>query len=143
VGEVDAVELGMLAIIHMHLHRCHTQALRIRWSSRLKYASYRKSPDSSIAFSLLFMAHRCSLPDGTGCDCFDSGDEGSMKGNEPLGDAWLFAGAIRKAILENLRYACDAVSWSGERWGSLCECSPATSSMLGYAMVRHELHLHR
>jgi hypothetical protein len=88
MGEVDAVELAMLAVIHMDSWGYRTQALRIRWSSRLRYASYRKSPDSSIAFSLLFMAHRCSLPDGTGCDClYGSGDEGSIKGNEPLGDA--------------------------------------------------------
>jgi hypothetical protein len=61
----------MLAVIHMDTWGYRTQA-----------------PDSSIAFSLLFMAHRCSLPDGTGCDClYGSGDEGSIKGNEPLGDA--------------------------------------------------------
>jgi hypothetical protein len=78
----------MLAAVHMHLRTYHTQALRIRWSSRLRYASYRRSPGSSTAFSLLFMAHRCSLPDGTGCDClYGSGDEGSRKGSEPLGDA--------------------------------------------------------
>jgi hypothetical protein len=59
------------------------------------------------------MAHRCSLPDDTGCDCLHgSGEEGSIKGREPLGDAWLFAEAIRKGILENLRYACDVVSSS-------------------------------
>jgi hypothetical protein len=57
------------------------------------------------------MAHRCSLLDGTGCvRLYGSGDDGITKGSEPLGEAWLFAEAIRKGIFENLRYACGNVS---------------------------------
>lgn len=89
----------------------------MRWSIRLKYASYCASPGSSIALSLLFIAQRCSLFDGTGCDGLIESEEGMTNGREPLGDAWLFAEAIRNGILENLRYACDMVSlW----WGNEC-----------------------
>jgi hypothetical protein len=57
-----------------------------------------------MAFLLLFMAHLCSLPDGTGCMClYGSGEAGMMKGRAPLGEAWLFAAAMVKSILENLR----------------------------------------
>lgn len=60
-----------------------------------------------MASSLLFMAQRCSLPDATGCACLDaSGGLGMTNGSEPLGDAWLFAEAMRNGILEKWRYAC-------------------------------------
>jgi hypothetical protein len=60
---------------------------------------------------LLFIAHLCSFPLGTGCVClYGSGEAGIMNGRAPLGDAWLFADANRNDILENLRYACIVVS---------------------------------
>lgn len=53
------------------------------------------------------MLHRCNFPDGIGCAGFDgSAEEGRRNGSEPLGEAWLFEGAIWKSMLENLRYAC-------------------------------------
>jgi hypothetical protein len=95
-------------------HRLTTQrthALRIRWSRSDKYASYRRSPGSSIAFLLLFIAHLCSFPLGTGWMClYGSGEAGIMNGRAPLGDAWLLAEANRNGILENLRYAYISVS---------------------------------
>jgi hypothetical protein len=57
-----------------------------------------------MAFLLLFIAHLCSFPEGTGWIwVYGSGEAGIMKGRAPLGDAWLFAEASRKLILENLR----------------------------------------
>jgi hypothetical protein len=57
-----------------------------------------------MAFLLLFIAHLCSFPEGTGWIwVYGSGEAGIMKGRAPLGDAWLFAEASRKLMLENLR----------------------------------------
>jgi hypothetical protein len=90
VGEVDVVKLEipleMLDLIGRVLVLTH--ALRIRWSRSDRYASYRRSPDSSMAVSLLFIVHRCSLPDGTGCTGLRvSGCVGRRNGSAPLGDA--------------------------------------------------------
>lgn len=58
-----------------------------------------------MRFALWDCAHFCSLCDGTGwAGCLDgSGVAGWRKGSEPLGEAWLFEGAIRMGMWEKAR----------------------------------------
>ena len=77
-----------------------TQAFRIRWSSNDWYASYRKLSDSSTT-APWSLAYLINLFEATGTT--DSCEEldiiaGRRKGNEPVGEAWLFEEMRRWSI---------------------------------------------